>query len=252
MTEEKWLASSDPIVMIDEMDGRVSTRKLRLFAVACCRRIWEVLDDNSKNAICVAEKYADGLASIGELRSVLVAILQRTGGGEVTNCGLRAVHASLYDPLLSEYYLSQRGIMNSGVMAPYAESAIDSPWAFSKYPSIHVAYAKAALAASVRGEAARLSAVQEEYEEQCLILHDIVGNPFHAISITPSWLTHDGGVVVRLANDLYQQRAGSKYKMLAEALTRAGCDSGDILAHCSSEKPHFRGCWLIDRLLGKT
>jgi hypothetical protein len=32
----------------------------------------------------------------------------------------------------------------------------------------------------------------------------------------------------------------------------AGCDDESLLAHCRSSDRHFRGCWAIDALLGKT
>src|SRR3954451_7107108 len=49
--------------------GRASNRKLRLFAVACCRRLWPLLTDaHCRRAVEVAEKHADGLASGEEFR----------------------------------------------------------------------------------------------------------------------------------------------------------------------------------------
>src|SRR5262249_37356041 len=42
--------------------------KLRLFAVACCREVWEWLKDGrAREAVQTAERYADGLASREEL-----------------------------------------------------------------------------------------------------------------------------------------------------------------------------------------
>lgn len=40
--------------------------------------------------------------------------------------------------------------------------------------------------------------------------------------------------------------------LLADALEEAGCDDLEVLIHCREPKPHYRGCWLLDALLGKT
>src|SRR5262249_36905545 len=38
---------------------------------------------------------------------------------------------------------------------------------------------------------------------------------------------------------------------LADLLERAGCTDPSVLAHCRGLGPHFRGCWVVDSLLGK-
>jgi hypothetical protein len=54
--------------MLDSLQCRVSDRKLRLFAVACCRRLPHVLADEwCRSAVEVAERYAEGRAGGAEL-----------------------------------------------------------------------------------------------------------------------------------------------------------------------------------------
>jgi hypothetical protein len=69
MTEQEWLQATDPDLMLEYLRGKASKRKLRLFAVACCRRVWPLLDDKrSRRAVEVVEHYADGLASTQDLK----------------------------------------------------------------------------------------------------------------------------------------------------------------------------------------
>src|SRR5687767_13473675 len=63
MTEQEWLACADPAVMLVFLRGKGSDRKLRLFACACCRAVWPLLDPIHCRAVEVAERYADQLAS---------------------------------------------------------------------------------------------------------------------------------------------------------------------------------------------
>ena len=69
MTEQEWLACEYPQKMLEFLEDKASERKIRLAAVACCRSLWQHLltDDRSRNAIDVAEQFADGNVSEEEL-----------------------------------------------------------------------------------------------------------------------------------------------------------------------------------------
>jgi hypothetical protein len=70
VTESEWLSCDDPGPMLAFLraTGGVSRRKLRLFACACCRHVWEELPEAAdRAAVVAAERYADGLASGREL-----------------------------------------------------------------------------------------------------------------------------------------------------------------------------------------
>jgi hypothetical protein len=70
MTEAEWLACTDPRPMLESLRGKASDRKLRLFAVACCHRAGSrLIDDGIRVCIEVAERFADGAASAGELEA---------------------------------------------------------------------------------------------------------------------------------------------------------------------------------------
>jgi hypothetical protein len=84
---------------------------------------------------------------------------------------------------------------------------------------------------------------------QASVLRDIVGNPFHAVTPDPVWLT---STVVELARGIYAERAFDRLPILADALQDAGCEAAEVLDHCRGPGPHARGCWVVDLLLGKS
>jgi len=87
-----------------------------------------------------------------------------------------------------------------------------------------------------------------EYAALAALLRDIFGNPFRPVTFAPRWLTSN---VVNLASAIYQERAFDRMPILADALVDSGCENETIVAHCLGERPHVRGCWVVDLLLGK-
>jgi hypothetical protein len=96
--------------------------------------------------------------------------------------------------------------------------------------------------------AAHAVAVKEIWEPGLRMLRDILGNPFRPPAFDPRWRTEDSR---GLARGVYKDRAFDRLPLLADALMDAGCDQEDILAHCRSDVPHVRGCWVVDLILGR-
>src|SRR5262245_58684616 len=75
MTEQEWLTGSDLREMVLYVRDRVGHRKLRLFACACCRLVWDTLpSDCCRWGVDVGERFADRLASSQERQEALEAI----------------------------------------------------------------------------------------------------------------------------------------------------------------------------------
>jgi hypothetical protein len=51
---------------------------------------------------------------------------------------------------------------------------------------------------------------------------------------------------------MYEARDFSNMGILADALLDAGSADEELLAHCRSGSAHIRGCWAVDRILGKS
>ena len=72
MTEAEWLEckAPDPMIRFLELGRKTTCRKLRLFGVACCRRMGRFLsDERIQKVVEAAEGYADGLIDATRLRT---------------------------------------------------------------------------------------------------------------------------------------------------------------------------------------
>jgi hypothetical protein len=234
MTEAEWLACTHPQPMLEFLRRKASDRNLRLFAVACCRRVWSSLEhEEFRDAVRKAEVFADGLADRAELlqahekaRAVFVKLRGKDNGPGA------ALTASGF-PSPPKSFLER------------VADALDDPWwedEFDKGDRL----APALVTARHAGRAADLQAA--EHREQAVLVHCLFGNPFRPRPVRGAWLTRE---VKTLADGIYAERAFDRMPRLAEVLEAAGCTNADLIEHCRSGREHARGCWVVDLLLDK-
>jgi hypothetical protein len=258
MTEEEWLGGTEPEKMLEFLGGNASERKLRLFACACCRRIWHLLaDERSRTAVEVAERLAEGSASEDERVAV------RLVASEVSKAAFDATANYLHEEEGDEpIHLPGFHLAAATSAASYAASYTTlSPAQLTKavacmgaergFIAIGVdGAARAVYHATAAADApAADTALKGEVAAQCHLLRDIFGTPFRPVALDAAWLTPG---VVELARTIYEGRAFEQMPELADALETAGCHDPDILAHCRGPGGHVRGCWVVDMILGKS
>lgn len=253
MTEEEWLAVSNPQTMIRYLIGtdaprvqdlnafpdcRTSWRKLRLFACASYYRISHILPDTrARAAVNIAERFTDGHAPRGELELAEAGVgALATALEEPWRASLGGERASLgrdYGALCLAWQVVQmhapKAAYYAASNAQWASATIQNPGASEQ----DLNFGKCRLA---------------EQAGQCELLRDIFGNPSRPANADPSWLT---STVVALARGIYDEKAFDRMPILADALQDAGCENGAVLNHCRGSGPHVRGCWVVDLLLGK-
>ena len=241
MTQTEWLGCNDSVPMVNFLEGKMSERKLRLFTCACCRRVEHLLRyPRSKRALQIAEQFAEGAVSAEErqrasrsAKSALYAFrvphngMSRAADAVCSALQQSALHAARDTPGTVAGAVADNAVWKN--FPPRCQDARDQ--AFS------AAWHKAAAA---------------EMSELIVLLRDIVGDPWGAVSIKPSWLHWKDGCVGKIAQTIYEEQAFERLPILADALEEAGCDDADILTHCRSAGRHVLGCWVLDLLLGKS
>ncbi len=150
MTEAEWLACGEPTLII--VRTTPSDRKARLFAVACCRRVWTKLKNKwFRNAVEVAERLADGLCAEEEV------LLARTKASDVQ---------------FGDSHVKSK--LASGCAA----LVLDTAGLAATYCGVFAS------------ELASWYHSREDLEEraaQAALVRDIFGNPFHPATFLPEW-----------------------------------------------------------------
>jgi len=237
VTEAWWKGATDPVLMLEwlcygeygeSLSPHPYSRKLRLCVCAFCRQIWHLLNDpRSRNAVIVAEQFADGLVTAEHLFKV----------------NQQAVYAAYAaDPSL--HHDAETSLHADSVRHLAAADAVRMVSTQSILATALAALNNVARATS----SLSVEMMRPEQGLQATLVREIFGNPFREVTVDPTWLT---STVVSLAQGIYDERAFDRLPILADALEDAGCTNADMLNHCRQPGEHVRGCWPLDLLLGK-
>jgi hypothetical protein len=248
VTDAEWGSCSRvPLLLLElrrkNSPRKWSTRKARLFSVACCRRVWHLLDyPYDRRAVEIAEEVADKKMRLAGLRvsheATSITDLGPDPDRLVLGLGWSYVSSHEWD---SCYFLSVSP-QGRRVCRVARWASTPTPWG-----SPHDTANDARVLLSFR---TGLDAAKAEEQAQCGLLRDVVG-PAICPAIQGAWLCNSGGTVRRLAEAIYEERAFDHLPILADALEEASCSDEALLGHLRGPSPHVRGCWAVDLILGK-
>ena len=275
MTEAEWLSSTIPRAMLmaleDRANAREIDRKLRLFACACARRVWHLLEDErSRKAVEVAERFAEGMASPEQLDAAYDAAdgaawdLYRRGGLHAADIARRRADPEankrparvvfgeepeerVWRAAKAAFYVTCRKVGIPGTKVVFEGGA----WVAALTASMCASEAIAG-STELRARAASFETSVESgrfYNEpwQSNLIRCIFGNPFRPVTFDPTRLTPAS---VALAKSIHTGRSFNLVADLADALEEAGCCDVAMLNHCRKPGEHAGGCWVIDAVLG--
>jgi hypothetical protein len=240
MTEKDWLEGTIPAddariradwTALDSMLRYLESHKgiywtspgrhrMRLFACACVRCVWEYLDQpGSRAAVEAAEAQADGRASSWQLRDAsrrafAVAHTSPTEGDRTP----RQQRAALAAAAVASH--NAQDAVRLVLRALFADPAL----AGERFPT---------------------------REDCCGLLRELFGNPFRPTTVAPEWLRWNDGTLSKIARAIHDERAPDRLPLLADALEDAGCTDPVLLDHCRGPGRHVRGCWVVDLLRGQ-
>jgi len=222
-TEAKWLAKGDPAPILREHRDNLSARKRLLFACACCRHTLSLLPH---------------LPYLGLLDRVEASVDGPTRGGMTQGVGTLEVPPG-----------DLPGAWAAEAITTLCNHRLDR--APSSVSTDRLDEVRHHAARSVRDQA-RGRDWSAAMKQQTMILCDLLGHLLHtSVTFNPAWLQWNDGTVRKMAEAIYRDNTFADVPILADALEEAGCGEAVILHHCRAKMRHYRGCWVVDALLGK-
>jgi hypothetical protein len=254
----EWFTAANPDVLLNAVgqrplaySGAVASeglpaplaRRLRLFGVACARMVWDILSTDTRNAVLLSERFADGRATRADLRAAAVrmrygpatAQLQATNAAGWASAGYREeirwgeradLTESVWNPADAAREAAKALATKAAGRPPDGGSPVPKEWQDAYNAPYHQARA-----------------------EQAELVRDIFPPPGYAPALRRDWRT---STVVALARTMDDTGDFSAVPILADALQDAACDDEVILDRCRAPSGvHCRGNWVVDFVLGR-
>jgi hypothetical protein len=245
LTEAEWNRCTSPEDMLQfvRATGKASDRKLRLFAVACCRRVWDLIRPEAcRQGLETAERFAEGLAGPQQLGAAYAA----------------ADEAFFYLRMDTAY---SEDAAYAAAQAAARPLAVDEVCRAVATATAYSAGSARSRVAGVPGEAAAYEQAEAAADAMLARLLRCMFGPlaFRPVALAPALLAWHDGTLGRLAQAAYEYRNvpqgtldNGRLAVLADALEEAGLDNQEVLRHLREQgKEHYRGCWCVDLVLNK-
>lgn len=273
--ESEWMSSKVPRFMLKPLElrglqGQIS-RELRLFSCACVRHIGKSFETQPGwHIVDVAEAYADGNATPGELKKAhdQAELVERLIRMKIREINSKA-QTSRGRPITEDWMLYEiddwhpegRRLNVAEALSGSVKSLIlrrfhrgedcAGDWNVV-LRARHAAHDAIASREELEEQEAMFLADDEDYlfyEDgwQADLLRCIFGNPFRKDSVAFPELNPQ---LRDLAESIYRERTFERMPDLGKALESHGGVDPDLVAHCKNDSVHSRGCWALDVVRG--
>lgn len=229
---------------------RISARKLRLVAVAFLRHVWGRLSKHERNLTILAERYADDPSLHDSLE-------------EARQEAIRATQLPAHEHYRAALWASgpcatlPRGLILEGItpreQADVVRDIVGNPYRPVTLPRQEPSfrqrmdYGPHAIGLCHWLTPTVVSLAQAAYDERGRKCGACGGS----LPGRPSWCTSPNALCGGTGRIDDGTLDPVRLAVLSDALEEAGCDDQGLLAHLRSPLPHYRGCWVLDLILGK-
>lgn len=251
MTDTDWETNTTkPRLMLKQALKHASGRKLQILSCSICRLIWDWIPaPDCQAVVAAAERMVDGVLSPQEYQSFCASASQQRQ--EIAKLLHSMTEASTHRPAESIHF--QEEIRTASIQLAAADivmASIAENLKMSLQQQIrtleHMIQSQLLRPISSCPQAIQKSDVRKQL---CDRIREIIENPHRMRD--PVRGIPISAAARNIAEGCFHDQAFDRLPILADALEESGFPDQETLEHFRSERQHFRGCWALDRVLGR-